>query len=126
MEGKLIFQFVPVQDLAKAVELYRDTLGFSEAWRVGDGTVAFLLPETEVKLMVEQVEHGSRDAAGPVFLVPSVNQVFNKYKDHLTFLGEPADTPDGLWLRALDQSGNGIYFTDESKAKAEPTSIHVS
>ena len=123
MEGKLIYQFVPVKDLVTAVDLYRDTLGFTESWREGDLTVAFDLPGSEVKLLIEQVEAGRIDAAGPVFLVPSVHQTVIRYKDHLTFIGEPAETPDGLWVGAKDDSGNGIYFTDESKLEAGYTSI---
>lgn len=114
MEGNVIFYFVPVKDIKTGKTLYRDTLGLEESWREGDYTVAFKLPGTDVELMVEQVSEGGPDAAGPVFLVPSVREIYEKNPGKLQFIGEPGETPDGLWLSAKDDSGNGIYFTDES------------
>ncbi|TSB45990.1 VOC family protein [Alkalicoccobacillus porphyridii] len=126
MEGKLIFYFVPVHDLQKAIELYRDTLGFTETWREGEYTVSFSLPGSDVELMIEQMTEGSPTVAGPVFLVPSVNQVILQYQQKLDFVSEPTETPDGLWISAKDDSGNGLYFTDESKIEASHTGINVS
>lgn len=114
MEGNVIFYFVPVKDIKTGKTLYRDTLGLEESWREGDYTVAFKLPGTDVELMVEQVSEGGPDAAGPVFLVPSVREIYENNPGKLQFIGEPGETPDGLWLSAKDDSDNGIYFTDES------------
>lgn len=75
----------------------------------------FYASHFNVELMVGQVSEGSQDAAGPVFLVPSVRDVYENNPGKLQLIGEPGETPDGLWLSAQDDSGNGIYFTDESK-----------
>jgi catechol 2,3-dioxygenase-like lactoylglutathione lyase family enzyme len=42
----------PVPELATALPFYRDTLGFTEAWREGSDTVAFELPGGDVQVMV--------------------------------------------------------------------------
>ncbi|GAA0356474.1 VOC family protein [Bacillus horti] len=115
MEGNVMFYFVPVKDIKSAKALYRDALGLEESWREGDFTVAFKLPGTDVELMVEQVQEGGPDAAGPVLLVPSVKDIYENNQGKLHFVDEPSETPDGLWVSAKDDSGNGIYFTDESK-----------
>ncbi|TDQ36567.1 VOC family protein [Aureibacillus halotolerans] len=118
MDGQVIFFFMPVKDLKQAKQLYRDTLGLTESWREGDKIVGFKLPNTDIELMVEEVSEGTPSAPGPIFLVPSVQDIYEKGSDTLQFIDEPGETPDGLWLSAKDDSGNGIYFTDESKATA--------
>ncbi len=47
------FIYVPVQDLAPALALYRDTLGLDELWREGDLTVGLGIPGNEAPLMVD-------------------------------------------------------------------------
>jgi catechol 2,3-dioxygenase-like lactoylglutathione lyase family enzyme len=41
---KLTFFYLPVADLKEALALYRDTLGWQEAWREGDTTTSLRLP----------------------------------------------------------------------------------
>lgn len=41
---QLTFMYQSVDDLPAALAFYRDALGFQEAWREGDSTVAFELP----------------------------------------------------------------------------------
>ncbi|MBU5344548.1 hypothetical protein [Paenibacillus lautus] len=47
--------------------------------------------------------------------MPSVREIYENNPGKLQFIGEPGETPDGFWLSAKDDSGNGIYFTDESR-----------
>jgi catechol 2,3-dioxygenase-like lactoylglutathione lyase family enzyme len=112
--GKLIFYYVPVSDIKHAKSFYRDTLGLNESWREGDLTIAFKLPDSDIELMVDQTEDAN--GPGPIFLVPSVQEIYTTMQDDITFSGEPGETPDGLWLSGVDASGNAIYFTDESNA----------
>ncbi len=67
---KLEFLFAPTSDLRASLALYRDALGFSEAWREGDATVALSLPGTDVQLMLDA--HDPDAAFGPLFVVDSV------------------------------------------------------
>jgi hypothetical protein len=41
---KLEFLNVPTRDLQASLALYRDELGWEEAWREGDSTVSLKLP----------------------------------------------------------------------------------
>ena len=66
---KLTFLYQPVEDLSAAVAFHRDVLGFDEAWREADGTVAFWLPGRQVQLMLS----GDRQPPGPMFLVDDLD-----------------------------------------------------
>lgn len=66
---KLTFFYQPVEDLAGAVAFYRDRLGFEEAWREADDTVAFWLPDRSAQVMVST----EQQPAGPMYLVDSVD-----------------------------------------------------
>lgn len=115
MGGTLVFYLVPLKDMNSARSFYRDVLGLEESWREGEYTTGFKLPGSDIELMVDQVVGNAFDAAGPVFLIPSVNEFYEANKEHIRFLGEPSDTPDGRIISARDESGNGLYFTDQSK-----------
>ena len=99
MEGNVIFILFRSK-ISRQVRLYRDTPGLEESWREGRLHGRLLLPGTDVELMVEQVSEGGPDAAGPVFLVPSVREIYENNPGKPQFIGEPGETPDGLWLSA--------------------------
>ena len=61
---KLSYFYVSVPELQPALSFYRDDLGLDEAWREGEGTVAFELPGTPVQLMLD-VPRLRDEAAGP-------------------------------------------------------------
>lgn len=50
---KLRYVHVPVSDMATAVAFYAGTLGMEEAWREGDGTVAYWTSDRSVQLMLD-------------------------------------------------------------------------
>jgi len=54
MDGKTSFLILPVHDLKSALAFYRDQPGLLEAWREGERTVAFQLPNTEVQLLISR------------------------------------------------------------------------
>lgn len=52
----MVVQLAPVTNLRAALALYRDRLGWQEAWREGEGTVALKLPGSDVQLMLDLSE----------------------------------------------------------------------
>src|SRR5712692_5175667 len=46
--------YLPVHEMNKALTFYRDQVGLEESWREGDLAMAFLLPETDVQLIIGQ------------------------------------------------------------------------
>jgi catechol 2,3-dioxygenase-like lactoylglutathione lyase family enzyme len=109
---QLTFAYTPVRDLPQALAFYRDTLGWEESWREGDTTVALQLPGTDVEVMLDQVDDDSRP--GPVFVVESVKDFQETFRDRLPFDGEPQEIPGGYWTNFRDPSGNVIYALDQS------------
>jgi catechol 2,3-dioxygenase-like lactoylglutathione lyase family enzyme len=120
---QLTFMYQSVDDLPGALAFYRDTLGFAEAWREGDDTVAFELPGSPVQLMVDRrPDDHPRWGSGPFFQVDDV-RAFVKEHPELTWLGEPMDVPDGVSATFADPAGNTIHLFDGTAAQepAEPT-----
>ena len=50
---KLVFLYHPVDNLMDSLSYYCDTLGFEEAWREGEQAIALQLPDSDVKLLIE-------------------------------------------------------------------------
>lgn len=108
---KLVFTYMPVKDIKAALALYRDTLGFEEAWREGDLTCGLALPGTEVQLMLDQdVQPG--DKPGPFFEVPDVDEFYAANKNKLSFNFSPTDIPPGRYVSFDDESGNRVHVLD--------------
>ena len=112
---KLVFLFHPVKDLKAALAYYRDTLGYDEAWREGEHTVALRLPGTDVQLMIEDDELDM--GAGGVFLVDSVDAFYEEHKDRLEFVKEPVDIPPGRYAIFRDSSDNYLRILDFSNER---------
>lgn len=113
---QLSFVYVPVTDLKQALTFYRDTLGLEESWREGELTAGLKLPDTEVELMLDQVDDGR--PAGPAFLLDDVRAFHERRRGELDFRSEPEQIPGGWWTVALGPSGNVIYLLDQSEAPA--------
>ncbi|WP_028925768.1 VOC family protein [Pseudonocardia acaciae] len=112
---KLAFITIPVPDVGAALAFYRDTLGWEEAWREGDTTVAFQLPGTDVQLMIDKItEEGARP--GPTFLVDSVKEFHESYRDKITFAEAPQEIPGGHMTTFHDPAGNPVHVLDQSTA----------
>ena len=110
MDGHTRFIMMPVHDLKRALTFYRDQLGLLEAWREGEGTVAFQLPNTDVQLMVSLVEAGSPLTAGPGFIIASTDEFYAAHQGKLDFLSAPVDIPPGRLVIAKDPAGNTLQF----------------
>ncbi len=115
---KLTFVYAPVPDLDEALRFYRDTLGWTEAWREGDTTVAFELPDSEVQLMLDRTEDES--PPGPIYEVDSVD-AFLDSRPGLTVTVPTMAIPDGHLAGFVDPGGNTIYVLDQAGAKDPET-----
>lgn len=112
---KLAFLYYPVKDLKEAVTYYRDVLGYEEAWREGEHTVALRLPGTDVQLMIEDDDEGL--SAGGMFVVDSVDAFYEDNKGTVDFVKDPCDIPPGRYAIFQDISGNPIRILDLTREK---------
>jgi catechol 2,3-dioxygenase-like lactoylglutathione lyase family enzyme len=110
---KLEFWYAPVTDLAAALALYRDRLGWEEAWREGESTVSLKLPGTDVQLMLDA---GGQLSAGPIFFVDSVQDFRAGRGDGLDWRVEPFEIPGGTLGGFADPAGNVVYVMDQAGA----------
>ena len=115
---KLEFLYVPTRDLGAALALYRDGLGWQEAWREGESTVSLKLPGTEVQLMLDATDPDA--AFGPIFVVDNVQDFHTGRPSELRTSAEPDAIPGGFLATYEDQSGNTIYVMDQSEDAAAP------
>lgn len=106
---KLTFIHTPVDDLQAALPFYRDVLGWSEAWREGEDTVAFALPGSDVQVMLVA---DTEDPPGPMYLVDSVD-VFLASTRGLTVTMQPREIPDGVVAGLQDPAGNTLFVFDQ-------------
>lgn len=113
---KLEFLFVPTADLSASLALYRDSLGFTEAWREGEETVSLVMPGTDVQLMLDA--HDPTAPAGPLFVVDSVEAFHAARAKSLTVLAKPAEIPGGFLATYQDPGGATIYVMDQSTDSA--------
>ncbi|MFO7546802.1 MAG: VOC family protein [Trueperaceae bacterium] len=113
---QLSFVYLPVANLKAALALYRDTLGFEEAWREGDFTCGLQIPGTAVQLMLDQ-DTPAGDKAGPFFEVDDVDGFFAEHEGKLAFNAPPKDIPPGRYTSFDDPWGNRIHVLDTSKSR---------
>jgi catechol 2,3-dioxygenase-like lactoylglutathione lyase family enzyme len=113
---KLEFLYMPTTDLQDSLALYRDGLGWEEAWREGESTVSLRLPGTDVLLMLDRIEgeQGPDNRPGPIFVVDSVARFTAERPAGLRPRGEPSAIPGGFMATYEDPSGNPIYVLDQS------------
>lgn len=109
---KLEFLFTPTSDLKASLALYRDGLGFTEAWREGDATVALALPGSDVQLMLDA--NDPQAPGGPLFVVDSVEAFHAGRPDSLTVLDGPSEIPGGFLATYQDPGGATLYVMDQS------------
>jgi predicted enzyme related to lactoylglutathione lyase len=109
---KLEFLFAPTSDLKASLALFRDNLGFTEAWREGERTVALSMPGTDVQLMLDD---NMPDApVGPVFVVDSVKAFHTSRPGGLEVVEEPSEIPGGFMATYQDPGGLTVYVMDQS------------
>jgi catechol 2,3-dioxygenase-like lactoylglutathione lyase family enzyme len=109
---KLEFLFTPTSDLKASLALYRDGLGFTEAWREGDSTVALVVPGTDVQLMLDANDPDA--PPGPLFVVDSVEAFHSDRPAALVVLDGPSEIPGGFLATYQDPGGATLYVMDQS------------
>ena len=109
---KLEFLFTPTSDLKASLALYRDGLGFTEAWREGEATVALVVPGTDVQLMLDANDPDA--PPGPLFVVDSVEAFHRDRPDALAVLDGPSEIPGGFLATYQDPGGATLYVMDQS------------
>ena len=109
---KLEFLFTPTSDLKGSLALYRDGLGFTEAWREGDSTVALVVPGSDVQLMLDANDPSA--PGGPLFVVDSVQAFHAGRPEALVVLDGPSEIPGGFLAVYQDPGGATIYVMDQS------------
>jgi catechol 2,3-dioxygenase-like lactoylglutathione lyase family enzyme len=110
---KLEFLCVPTRDLQASLALYRDELGWEEAWREGDSTVSLKHPGSDVQLMLVAGD-GAESAFGPLFVLDDVQRFDAERPRGLRVTAEPEEIPGGYLATYEDPSGNTIYVMDQS------------
>jgi catechol 2,3-dioxygenase-like lactoylglutathione lyase family enzyme len=113
---KLEFLFAPTSDLKASLALFRDNLGFTEAWREGERTVALSMPGTDVQLMLDA--HDPKAPLGPLFIVDSVEAFHAGRAESLTVVDEPSKIPGGFSASYQEPGGATIYVMDQSTDSA--------
>jgi catechol 2,3-dioxygenase-like lactoylglutathione lyase family enzyme len=112
----LSFYWSRPSDLSASLALYRDGLGFTEAWREGDTTVALSMPGSDVQLMLDA--NDSSAPVGPVFIVDSVGAFHAARTESLTVVSAPSEIPGGFLASYRDPGGATIYVMDQSTDSA--------
>jgi predicted enzyme related to lactoylglutathione lyase len=110
---KLEFLYTPTRDLQASLALYRDELGWEEAWREGESTVSLKLPGSDVQLMLDATDDGN-SPFGPLFVLDDVRRFNAERPDGLSITSEPQEIPGGYLATFEDPSGNTIYVMDQS------------
>jgi catechol 2,3-dioxygenase-like lactoylglutathione lyase family enzyme len=108
---KLTFVYQPVQDVEDAVAFYRDHLGFEEAWRDSDVTVAFWLPGRPAQIMVST----TKQPPGPMYLVDSLAAWIDDHPGITTTI-EKYEIPGGSVAGFEAPGGSTFYVFDQPKA----------
>jgi predicted enzyme related to lactoylglutathione lyase len=107
---KPTFIYVPTYDLKALATFYRDTLGFDEAWREGDDTIAFATTDSDVQLMVSSAP----GAQGPMYQVPSASEWLAAHAD-VEVVTPLEEIPGGAVVGLQDSSGNAFYVFDQEE-----------
>jgi len=107
---KPAYIFVPTSDLAALATFYAETLHLEEAWREGDDTIAFSLPDSEVQLMVSS----SPGEQGPMYEVDSVSDWMTAHSD-LSIVVPLEEVPGGAVVGFCDPAGNAFYVFDQTE-----------
>jgi catechol 2,3-dioxygenase-like lactoylglutathione lyase family enzyme len=98
------FIYIPTDDLEALGAFYRDVLGFEEAWREGDDTIAFATPDSDVQLMVSSAP----GAQGPMYSVPSTTEWLAAHAE-LEVVAPLEEIPGGAVVGLRDPAGNAFY-----------------
>ena len=107
---KPAFIYVPTDDPAGTARFYAEQLGLAEAWREGDDTIAFALPDSDMQIMVSSAP----GAHGPMYRVPSAAEWIRDHPD-LEAVVPLDEIPGGAVVGFEDPAGNAFYIFDQAE-----------
>lgn len=109
---RLTFYFQPVDDLGVAAAHYLD-LGWEEAWREGEHTVALQMPDVDTQLMLDSAPGWG--GPGPMYLVEDLTAWLDAHPE--IWAAEPKEIPGG---RVAEVSAPGhTYYVFAMDPEAE-------
>jgi predicted enzyme related to lactoylglutathione lyase len=107
---KLLFLYHPVTDLQKALAFYRDELGWDEAWREGDTTIAMQVPGSELQVMLDVADSSAEGPAlgsSGFYEVDDVDAFLTAHSG-ITPVEGPTDLPPIRYASFRDPAGNAF------------------
>lgn len=107
---RLTFLFQPVDDLIPAAQHYLG-LGWDEAWREGEHTIALQMPGSEIQLMLD--DEAGWGGAGPMYLVDDLLPWLADHPD--LHAGEIREIPGGRVVE-VSAPGHGYYVFSMDEA----------
>jgi hypothetical protein len=110
---QLTFLFQPVADLAGTAAYYRD-LGWDEAWREGEHTIAFQMPGVETQLMLDDA--AGWGPQGPMYLVDDLD-AWLAGREQLEIAFPVEEIPDGRVVGI--QAPGHVFYVFEMQGGAE-------
>ena len=108
---KLTFIYQPVSNLREATAFHRDQLGFDEAWREAEDTVAFWVPGRTAQLMLSTTPQ----PAGPMYLVDDLDAWMQDHPDVATSV-DKVQIPGGAVAGFAAPGANIFYVFDQPDA----------
>ena len=84
--------------------LCRDVLGWDEAWREGESTAAFAMPDTAVQVVLD-ASGSSEGGPGGFYEVENVDAFHGANLDSVTWVALPEDLPPVRFAAFTDPSG---------------------
>jgi len=108
---RLSFVYHPTTDLPTAERFYREQLGLEEAWRDGDDTIAFAIPDSRTTVMVSTTPQ----PAGPMYLVDDL-AAWTADHANLPIAVPRADIPGGAVTGFTGPDGFVFYVFDQPDA----------
>ena len=105
---RLTFLYQPVTDVQASLAFYRDELGWEEAWREGDETVALWLPGRIAQVMLSTTEQ----PAGPMYLVDDLQSWIGEHPK-LEIVVPAYPIPGGAVAGFGAPAGNVFYVFDQ-------------
>ena len=109
---KLTYLYHPVTTLDEGVSFFRDELGWEEAWRESDDTVAFWMPDRSAQVMVARTD----EPAGPMYLVDSVTAWIEAHPA-VPIVVPRYEIPGGSVAGFEGAGGNAFYVFDMPDAQ---------
>ena len=92
------------RDSALVQSKFRDVLGWDEAWREGDETAAFAMPDSPVQVMLDASDSGDGGPSG-FYEVANVDAFHEAHPDSVTWIELPQDLPPIRYASFTDPAG---------------------